>query len=446
MKILIIDDDTVILEAVRLLLESMHPFVILEARSGNQGIEIIKANPDIACVICDYNMPDGNGEDVYRYLLGLEHKIPYILCSTTSVKKFEIFKKHPPFGAIQKPEIFPAIYDQLLPLIKKPEFPEFVRIRMATILKHGLLSYDLYIKLNDEKYLKVMREGDVFENSDFSRFDAKNIEFLYVQSTEAPRVLKQMLQGLSQLSQTKNTNSLPDNIQISTTVLGVIADFNSTLGLTPEVEKLIHESVNFAVQTIRQNPKLSELYASLVVDPDSYLASHSVLLAHLSCGIASLLKWPSDTTFYKLSIASFLHDITLHSDALARIDSLEELDAKQNEITPEQKKVYLMHPKHAADLCLAMHELPPDVNIIIHQHHERPDGTGFPHKLSHHQISPLAAVFIVAEKMIAFRQSVGPDHHMSDFINSLPTSFQAGHFRNVINGITHSIVNTTLTE
>ncbi|NTV51333.1 MAG: HD domain-containing protein, partial [Desulfobulbaceae bacterium] len=36
------------------------------------------------------------------------------------------------------------------------------------------------------------------------------------------------------------------------------------------------------------------------------------------------------------------------------------------------------------------------IALLILQHHERPDGAGFPHNLSYTRISPLAAVQIIA--------------------------------------------------
>jgi len=440
MKILVIDDEPELRDILKVLLESTYPFTVLEAESGNEGIEVIKNHPDLACIICDYNMPNGNGDVVYRFLLEHHKNIPYILCSSSPANRFEIFKAHPPFGSVIKPQIFPALFDCLLPLIKKPNPPEYVRIRTATILRLGLLSYDLYVKLSDDKYLKIMREGDLFDNADFFKFDSKRIEYLYVQTQHAFRVLEQMIQGISRLPHSKMIATPEQNIGISTVALEIIAEFNAILGLTPEVQKLIEGSISFTIQTIRQNPKLSSLYQELLVDQNTYLASHSVMLAHLSCGIASLLKWPSDTTFYKLSTASFLHDITLRTDDLAKLNSLEELDAQQNNFTAEQKKLFLLHPVQAADLANSVRELPADVNTIILQHHERPEGDGFPHKLSHTHISPLAAVFIISEKIIDFRQNSKSDETLIDFINSLPRSFQVGHFRNIIQAITQSIV------
>jgi HD-GYP domain-containing protein (c-di-GMP phosphodiesterase class II) len=60
----------------------------------------------------------------------------------------------------------------------------------------------------------------------------------------------------------------------------------------------------------------------------------------------------------------------------------------------------LTHPNDASDLTLLMTEILPDVDTVVAQHHELPDGTGFPRKLSGARISPLSSVFIVAHDLV----------------------------------------------
>ena len=44
--------------------------------------------------------------------------------------------------------------------------------------------------------------------------------------------------------------------------------------------------------------------------------------------------------------------------------------------------------------------LPPDVDSIILEHHERPDGTGVPKQLTANQIKPLSSIFIFAHDIV----------------------------------------------
>ena len=47
-------------------------------------------------------------------------------------------------------------------------------------------------------------------------------------------------------------------------------------------------------------------------------------------------------------------------------------------------------------------EIPPDVSVIIEQHHERPDGNGFPNGINFKRISVFSSIFIVAHDFVKY--------------------------------------------
>jgi HD-GYP domain-containing protein (c-di-GMP phosphodiesterase class II) len=361
-----------------------------------------------------------------------------VLCSSDLATDLPVFQTHPPFGAVVKPELFPALNDLVRPILETSSAPEYVRIRMATVLRHGLLACDLYVKLNEKKYIKVMREGDLFDSADFAKFEAKQIDYLYSKGSDAKQVLDKMISGLSRLNTNRAAPTLQQGINISTAALEVISDFNRSLGFTPEVQKLTHENIQLAISTIRGTPKLSALYAKLLIDPDNYLASHSTVLAYLSCGLASLMQWTSDQTFYKLSLSAFLHDLTL-TDELSKLDSISELELSAGDFSVSEKEQFLVHPTEASALAHGLSESAGDISTIIFQHHERPDGTGFPQAIAHEHIQPLSAVFIVAEGIISFRQKVSSEDSLVHYLTSLDPSFRRGAFRSIIDAITVAV-------
>ena len=65
---------------------------------------------------------------------------------------------------------------------------------------------------------------------------------------------------------------------------------------------------------------------------------------------------------------------------LAKIGTLQELRKREGEFTEKEVKSYKTHPAVAAEIAKGIDEVPPDVDTIIMQHHERPDGKGFPER------------------------------------------------------------------
>lgn len=65
MLILIIDDDTDILEIISKILER-EDYKVFIASNGNEGLQIIKSTPEIDLVIIDLIMPEKEGIEIIR--------------------------------------------------------------------------------------------------------------------------------------------------------------------------------------------------------------------------------------------------------------------------------------------------------------------------------------------------------------------------------------------
>jgi response regulator RpfG family c-di-GMP phosphodiesterase len=444
MKILLVEDEPELRKLIVFMIDSLIEATVMETSGGDEAIRVLAENSDFALIISDLQMAKGTGEDVYRYLLNEKKVIPFILCASANPEVSEIFKTHPPYGLLIKPNFFSG-FEKLIRDFAEAHAAgvkeiEYCPIRTATVLSFGLLYCDLYFKLHDEKYIKVMREGDVFDVADFDRFGAKKVDFLYVRTQEAKRVLGKIYKNLSQFSQSPlEAASARDEIEISKASLEVIHEFSQVMGFAPEAQQLTHECVNFAVKTIERNPALAKLYSQLVVDPNSYLSSHSIVLANVACGIASLLGWTSHLIFYKLSLASFLHDISLTSNELAKVQLLKELDLEDPPFSVEDKKRFFQHPEQAARLVSEFGDLPSGVGAIIVEHHERPDGSGFPIGMDFTKISPLSAVFIVAHDLVSFRAKISSTADLSYFVKNLEDAFHKGAFKKITQVVTDSL-------
>jgi response regulator RpfG family c-di-GMP phosphodiesterase len=114
------------------------------------------------------------------------------------------------------------------------------------------------------------------------------------------------------------------------------------------------------------------------------------------------MDWKSDTTYQKLTLAAMLHDLPISNQDLARIDSLKELESKKGQFTPKEIDSFKTHSDTAAKLARSMNDIPPDVDVILLEHHERPDGEGFPRKISSSRIGALSVIFIVAHDLVRF--------------------------------------------
>ena len=65
-------------------------------------------------------------------------------------------------------------------------------------------------------------------------------------------------------------------------------------------------------------------------------------------------------------------------------------------------KDYKSHPEKAADSLAQLPNVDPLTVVIVQQHHEEPDGTGIPSGLMGPDIDPMAALFIIGQRLADF--------------------------------------------
>jgi response regulator RpfG family c-di-GMP phosphodiesterase len=449
MKILVIEDDADLREVIGFYIESEIGTEVAYAGSVREAKEMFLRSMNYSAIVCDYALGDGTAEDVFRALTERKSSVPFVLCSAYDPASLPLFKDAKIGGFVLKSEIFEKLKGTLETIFESTHSPpstglddsEYCRIQTQTVLRLGILNCDLYLRLQPGKFIRVLRQDDVIETSDLPRFDKKSVDYLYVRTQDRAALLKKLTEDL--LDKTATESPSEETVyQISTGALEMIGEMTRRYGFSAEVQDATRASVALAVKNIQNNEILAGLFGKVMVDPEQYLPSHSVALAYLCCGVASRMGWKSDAIFYKLTLAAFLHDLLLSSNELAEIQTLAELKTRL-EGKPQELEEYLRHPQECARLVHSMKDVPLDVDVIIAQHHERPDGSGFPGHINHVKISPLSAVFILAHELFQFQYASPTKTVLSQeiiqFLHQLPEEYHHGYFKNVLKAVLDSV-------
>jgi len=82
-RVLIVDDSVTIRQQVRMAL-SQAGFDVIEAVDGEDGVAKIRADPQIAAVICDVNMPKKSGLELIEEIKagGANSGVPIVMLTT----------------------------------------------------------------------------------------------------------------------------------------------------------------------------------------------------------------------------------------------------------------------------------------------------------------------------------------------------------------------------
>lgn len=106
------------------------------------------------------------------------------------------------------------------------------------------------------------------------------------------------------------------------------------------------------------------------------------LQAMLASTIVKKLSWSSEATMFKLTLAAFLQDISLTNLSLMKIYDHGHFLKIQDTLRDKDINSFLEHPLKANDIIKGLTEIPPDIDKIVLEQHEMPDGSGFPRKLN----------------------------------------------------------------
>lgn len=312
---------------------------------------------------------------------------------------------------------------------------EFTRINTNLLLRVSPLKAPIYIRLSKSKFVKLFQEGDVFDKADLEKYlGTKKIDYFYLLTTECGEFVMRLRDDLlAILASAKGQKDIAKiSGEVSESVHETVRDLVNTMGVTPEVQQVVKASMDMAIKAMGKSPRLGSIIDRLKKDRTKYISSHSMMLGEIACSIAAAAGWHSEQTFYKLNLAAFLHDIPLKNQELATLQSLKELDERRHEFTEKEVIEFRDHPQAAAEIAKQFTEVPPDVDVIVGQHHERPDGTGFPRGLTQMNISPLGACFIVAHDLLTYIMANDKAWSMGKFVEGVEGKYSGGNFKKIM--------------
>jgi len=151
--------------------------------------------------------------------------------------------------------------------------------------------------------------------------------------------------------------------------------------------------------------------ASAVEMRDSYTAGHQRRVAQLACAVARETDLPDDQ-IEAIYMAGLIHDI-------GKISVPADILLKPSRLSEMEMNLIKTHPQVSFDILKDI-EFPWPVAHIVLQHHERMDGSGYPHGLSGEDILLEARILAIADVVEAmashrpYRPALGIDKALDE--------------------------------
>ncbi len=436
MKVLLVAENSDLKELLTFQITSRFQITVQECASARDAVEVLADESNkFELVVGPYNGPNSV---LVKHLRGRKDNISVLFFFDPLVVKpdSESLQGLKVVGTVENEKLVSGVLEAIEKFLQVKEqgsegLSEYCPIRTNLLIKVSPLKSPIYIRLSEKKFVKLFREGDVFNTEDLEKYyDEKKVEYLFLRRSETSEFITKFRSELEALLKRDDLRK-EEGIQATEMAQEAIHELVHKVGFTEEVQELAKKNVELTLKTIGANPRLSDLIGKITRE-GSYISQHSALLAHVSCCVAKEMDWGSDATFSKLVLASYMHDIALQNPEIAKVNTLRELEEKKSSFPPEEAKSYHLHPAKGADVVRSFKEVPSDVDIIVQQHHERPNGSGFPRGLLFNYISPLSSLFIISHELtqdILFKRSL---FNLKDFISEKKPFFNQGNFKKVI--------------
>ncbi|MBT3235494.1 MAG: response regulator [Bdellovibrionales bacterium] len=404
-KILYAEDENDLQELISIELEAEIDTEVLTASDALAAIDILNndVNQEIGIVISDYNMEPENGGHLYKYVRANRPELPFILSTATLIEEIPEFRNfandHSQNHLVVKPEVM-SIISLTRNILKAggilPTTPAYCRVSSRALLLHNTIPCDLYIKISVEKYVRIVKEDELFKDDVIYGYITKGCKHLYIPGEMFHRFTSIHVKTLRLRLE---TNSVDPIEQLNTELLAISSIFEGirALGITAENGELIQSVMESNLRMLKSIPQIAPFIQNVADRQDSYGYRHMLLTSYISMAIAMKMGCMNDTTLGHLSVVSILHDISL-DDELVKMHDLAPHDFKCSHW--KQREIIKLHTTRSAELARKLINIPPAIETIILNHHENPWGTGYPRRLRGVHLSPLCSLFILAKEFV----------------------------------------------
>ena len=180
----------------------------------------------------------------------------------------------------------------------------------------------------------------------------------------------------------KHIEELSDKgLEISQKNLEITALYNQTSAMNSELQAILQKVEDGYLDTVKA-------LSNAIEANDSYTKGHTEKVSEYSLLIGRQMGL-DNSSMKQLEYAALLHDI-------GKIGISDQIINKPGKLTPEEYAIIKQHPEIGYQILRDIEFLAASVPVI-YQHHERPDGKGYPKGLTDENICLQAKIIAVAD-------------------------------------------------
>lgn len=414
---------------------------IICAIKSTDGLEYLSFEGPFALILIECSMKEDHPSQLAEQIFDQAGERPVIFIGTDAMIKDRVdenfFMQHEMVHIYKKPYDALALKDIIQKSIdwaKNEEFENsvidverenFLPMKLRNFYLFDKVPFDAFIELTRTKFIKAISKNKTYTQSAIQDIQRRNIKVLYLEKTEHLEFLES---SIKKIIATLTKKGIPVKLTIQTQIAGalVIHQYLRDVGISETVISLVELMIESISKTYFQIGDLLTLLNNFPFENGDY-AEQSILKAYLCESITRGMEWRSDLSKRKLGLTSLLHDCVLEDEIYMRITGRDTTEFEM--LDEEQQKIFLEHPIKASELAQHFSGFT-DVEFVIQQHHEQPDGSGFPKGLNCNKITTISCVFILASNFVTQLSIHGISKiNIKNIMNSYYHHYNQGNFK-----------------
>lgn len=258
---------------------------------------------------------------------------------------------------------------------------------------------DVFIQLSQDKYLLLGRAGTAVDLAEVDKYRQKRVDYFFIRAADFSKLAGQAISVAGMIIGQKAATTNAKMVALEGACTSLFGEIKAN-GFD---EIALSHSLMVAQATINlcsTYPQLSEMVERLI-SQSAKDERHSLLVSAMASMLGVAMGWTRTNTFEKLALGGLLHD-------LGKLNLPEDVRKKDpKDMNYDEAVIYKTHPDFSRDALVKVKNVPDDVRIMVYEHHEFADGSGFPRGVKDLYLSPYGRVLSLAN---SFADMVLVDH------------------------------------
>lgn len=247
---------------------------------------------------------------------------------------------------------------------------------------------DLYLHVGKNRYTLFAKKGIPFSQHHRQNLRYTGVQELYIRDEDAPVFYHYLKEALSQVVRNPNCPSETKAKFVHAACRDIMTKVYSDPRATfiEQSMEVIWPSVDLVVRDDRATRHLVQMTAH---DVNTY--THCTNVGIFGIALARIFfGTSSEHDLRKMAAGFFLHDLGKCKIPL-------EILNKPGSLDPAEWQTVQQHPRDGYEILTETGHMTDEARIIILEHHEKDDGSGYPQRMSSRDIHPYARICRLAD-------------------------------------------------